>query len=98
MTEKYEWLDGEGWMNTISNSPGVYYFIEVNNIEEGKTVKDYVKDYVDDRGLLKTAYANNQYLQLEENIHIEDNHLYFRKIVELVLSSAENVVNIADAK
>lgn len=98
MTEKYEWLDGEGWMNTISNSPGVYYFIEVNNIEEGKTVKDYVKDYVDDQGLLKTAYANNQYLQLEENIHIEDNHLYFRKIVELVLSSAENVVNIADAK
>lgn len=98
MTEKYEWLNGEGWMNTISNSPGVYYFIEVNNIEEGKTVKDYVKDYVDDQGLLKTAYANNQYLQLEENIHIEDNHLYFRKIVELVLSSAENVVNIADAK
>jgi hypothetical protein len=48
MTEKYEWLDGEGWMNTISNSPGVYYFIEVNNIEEGKTAKDYVKDYVDD--------------------------------------------------
>ena len=91
ITEKYELLEGEGWMNTISNSPGVYYYLTLG---DGISKENCVSD----DGFLKAAYANSQYLTLEEDIHIEENHLYFRKIVELILSSTENVVNIADAK
>jgi hypothetical protein len=91
ITEKYEILEGKEWEDTISNSPGVYYYLTV---EEGKSKKDYV----DDKGFLLTSYANTQYLKPENDIFIEEGKLYFRKIVELILSSAENVVNIADAK
>ena len=90
MTEKYELLDLAQWENTIANSPGVYYYL---TLEEGKTKGDYV----DQNGILFPSYATEKYLTKEEDIHIEPELLYFRKVVELVLSSAENVVNIADA-
>ena len=90
MTEKYEWLDLTKWENTITNSPGVYYYL---TMEPGKNKSDYV----DSNGILYPSYMSEKYLVKEEDIHINENALYFRKVVELVLSSAENVVNIADA-
>lgn len=90
MTEKYEWLDLTKWENTIANSPGVYYYL---TMEQGKNKSDYV----DSNGILYPSYMSEKYLVKEEDIHIDENALYFRKVVELVLSSAENVVNIADA-
>jgi len=59
-------------------------------MEADKTQESYLNG-----NLLKDEYV--KYLTLDTDVIIEENCLYFREVVELILSSAENVVNIADA-
>lgn len=84
ISKKYELFTDE---QTISSSPGVYYQLQM---EADKTQESYLNG-----NLLKDEYV--KYLTLDTDIIIEENCLYFREVVELILSSAENVVNIADA-
>lgn len=84
ISKKYELFTDT---QTVSASPGVYYQLFM---EEGKTQESYLNG-----NLLKEEYVKN--LSLDTDIIIEENCLYFREVVELILSSAENVVNIADA-
>lgn len=86
ISRKYELFEDKV---TISNSPGVYYQLK---IEEGRNVSDYLTD----GKILKSEYEVN--LRKDEDVVVDEGYAYFREVVELILSSAENVVDIANAK
>lgn len=92
ISEKYELMnDKADWEQTVKSAPGVYYYLQKDD------ANDQNSKYINtDTGILRTTYLPR--LQLEYDVLINDNCLYFRKIVELILSSAENVVNIQGAK
>lgn len=85
ISKKYELFTDK---QTISSSPGVYYQLQIDPNQP-------LTYYLGEGNRLKEEFV--KYLALDTDIVVEDDYLYFREVVELVLSSAENVVNIADA-
>lgn len=85
MIEKYELFTDK---KTLASAPGIYYYLEKNG-EPDST-------YLDKNNFLLPKYYKN--LELEEDIVYNDNCLYFRRIVELTLSSASNIIDIKTAK
>lgn len=86
ISRKYELFEDK---ITIANSPGVYYQLKIG---EGVNVSDYLTD----GKILKSEYEVN--LRKDEDVVVDEGYAYFREVVELILSSAENVVDIANAK
>ena len=85
MIEKYELFTDK---KTLASAPGIYYYLEKNG-EPDST-------YLDKNNFLLPKYYKN--LELEEDIVYNDDCLYFRRIVELTLSSASNIIDIKTAK
>ena len=86
MDRKYELFED---YETIKRSPGVYWKIQMYP-EDGDTKEMYVAN-----NLLKPEWFNG--IRKEDDVVIDKNCLYFREVVELTLSSAGNVVDIASA-
>ena len=86
ISRKYELFEDNV---TIANSPGVYYQLKLG---DGLDVSYYLTD----GKILKSEYEAN--LKKEEDVVVDEGYAYFREVVELILSSAENVVDIANAK
>ena len=84
VSRKYELFTDE---ETIEASPGVYYKL--------KQEKDRA-EYLESGNILKSVYVGN--LELDKDVIMDEGYLYFREVVELILNTSENVVNIADAK
>lgn len=84
ISRKYELFTDE---KTIEASPGVYYKLKQ---EKNKA------EYLESGNILKSIYVDN--LELEKDVIVDKGYLYFREVVELILNTSENVVNIADAK
>lgn len=72
---------------TIEASPGVYFKL--------RKEKDQA-EYLEAGNILKAVYVGN--LELEQDVIVDEGYLYFREVVELILNTNENVVNIADAQ
>ena len=72
---------------TIEASPGVYYKLKKEKNQS---------EYLEAGNILKAVYVGN--LELEQDVIVDEGYLYFREVVELILNTSENVVNIADAQ
>ena len=85
VSRKYELFTDE---KTIEASPGVYYKL--------KQEKEDQSEYLEAGNILKAIYIGD--LVLEQDVIMDEGYLYFREVVELILNTSENVVNIADAQ
>ena len=85
MIEKYELFTDK---KTLASAPGIYYYLEKKG-EPDST-------YLDKNNFLLPKYYKN--LELEEDIVYNEDCLYFRRIVELTLNSASNIIDIKTAK
>ena len=94
MEEKYEYIDTSNptWKDAVAQAPGVYYFIDLK--KTGLT-----KDKILENGNLKPVYAVDSILQKENDIVLEADNIYFRKVVSLKLGTASDtsIVDILSA-
>ena len=74
---------------TISNSPGVYYYLDL----KGTSVNKFLNSGTN---ILAKEYESQ--LALEKDVVINEDAAYFREVVELKLDSADNIVDIAGAE
>lgn len=84
VSRKYELFTDN---KTIEASPGVYYKLKKEKNQS---------EYLEAGNILKAVYVGN--LELEQDVIVDEGYLYFREVVELILNTSENVVNIADAQ
>ena len=84
VSRKYELFTDK---KTIEASPGVYYKLKQEKAQA---------EYLEAGNILKAIYIED--LELEQDVIVDEGYLYFREVVELILNTSENVVNIADAE
>lgn len=85
VSRKYELFTDK---ETLEASPGVYWKLEIE--------KDR-NEYLNADNTLKSIYEKDLDGK-EDDVIIEfDRYMYFREVVELILTSTDNVVNIKDA-
>ena len=91
MEEKYEYINvkDKTWEQAVSQAPGVYYYLDLK-------AEDLTKaEVLNADNTLKSGYVS--LLKKEEDIILEDDNIYFRKVVTLKLSSTDET-SIADVQ